>query len=121
MMDAVQRILCNLQFGGDNIADQVMAHLCGPDTVRPVLRVLALLSTGWPDAEATFRRVVVAHPTEWLDEVARMPVTERLLATLATMQAFGGPPPDVLEQIRDLAGKAERELERRGIKPRPPY
>lgn len=118
-MDAVQGILCNLYFGSgdDRVGEQVMGHLDGLDTVRPVLRTLALLSQDWPDAEAHFRWLVVENIDEWLDEVAKMPVAERLGAALTTMWAFGGPPPEVLAQVEVLAAMAERELERRGIGP----
>lgn len=97
------------------MGQQVAAHLAGPETVPAVLRALSLLSEGWRDAEAEFRRQVMAHVDEWLAELAAMPEVERLGAALATMRALGHEmPPRLAELLGESANMAEREFERRG-------
>ncbi|MER9277642.1 hypothetical protein [Mesorhizobium sp. M0522] len=114
----VQCILRGLRLppgAGENVGQQVAAHLAGPETVPAVLRALSLLSEGWRTAEAEFRRQVMAHTDEWLAELAAMPEVERLGAALATMRAHGHEmPPCLVELLGELADMAKRELERRG-------
>ncbi|UXS41986.1 hypothetical protein FY150_19745 [Agrobacterium tumefaciens] len=109
-----QEIILDLQFsryGTTRVAEQVLCHL-NEENRSEVMRALELLtSSGWPDAEAPFRTLVLESLDEWLAYCEALPVFDRFRATITTLRVLGLPQPNVSE----LAKKAAKELRRRRI------
>lgn len=110
----VQEILLDLKFsryGTTRVAEQVLLHL-NEENRSDVMLALSLLASGFPDAEASFRTLVLESLEEWLAYCEALPVFDRFRAVTMTLQVLGLPQPDV----RELAKKAEKALRRRRIR-----
>lgn len=118
MRSGTQEMLLGLRFGEDaeDINRQIAAHLRGDfsnDRVLDAITAFAVLSAAeWPGADKYFRLYVEMFPDLWMDELNTLPVIERAVASVGTLQALRMPVPAGVERV---ATTARRELMSRGF------
>lgn len=118
MRSGTQEMLLGLRFGEDaeDINRQIAAHLredFSTDRVLDAITAFAALSAaGWPGADKYFRLYVEMFPDLWMDELKTLPVGERAISSVRTLQALKMPVPAGVGRV---AMMARRELTRRGF------
>lgn len=118
MRSGTQEMLLGLRFGEDaeDINRQIAAQLRGDfsdDRVLDAITAFAVLSAAeWPGADKYFRLYVEMFPDLWMDELNTLPVGERAVASVRTLQALKMPVPTGVGRV---AMMARSELTRRGF------
>lgn len=109
-------MIMGLSFGNDPEAVnlQIAAHMrrdLSPDLILDVICAFSTLSAAkWPGAERYFRLYVQIFPELWAEELETLPVVERAVGSVQTLQAMGAPIPVAVERIASLS---RAELARR--------